>query len=295
VPDAGPELSKALSELLPFSARLPEPNRPDGSLWAVPMGRGLEGLPIVRFHRPGQLRVSSQVSAQTLLGVPAGTDSGSSDLFPLAIEFERGKGRVIVASSANMLQNAELDSSEGATLFVRLVRSYGQPELLIFDEYHLGLGERRSLMQYLRQSGAMPLLCQLLLIAFVALRRAGTRLGAPRVGHAAPAASGSISFVTALGALYAKVGDRGAALRLIARAALARLAKHYALGNLQPSALERELTLRGARRAAAAVRVIVATASEKSGPEPLEVRVGRMDQALAAAVTESRQAARNTR
>jgi hypothetical protein len=209
-------------------------------------------------------------------------------MLPLAIELEHGRGRVVVVSAANMLQNAELDSSEGATLFMRLVRSYANPELLIFDEYHLGLGERRSLMQYLRQSGAMPLLFQLLLIAFVALRRAGARMAEPRALRAVAGPTGTISFVTALGALYAKVGDRGAALRLIARAALTRLAKHYALGNLQPAALERELEARGAKRAAAAVRVIVAAAGSKLGTEPLEVSVGRMDQALAAALVESR-------
>jgi hypothetical protein len=183
------------------------------------------------------------------------------------------------------LQNGELENSEGAALFLRLVRHYANPKLLMFDEYHLGLGERRSLMQYLRESGAMPVLCQLLLIAFVVLRRLGARMGEPLPASSKPALRRPTeTFVTALGNLYARVDDRGAALRLIARAALSRISKHYALGPLQAYDLASELERRGAPVAAAAVQSVVAAAN---APDAIEVSVQRIDAALASALDSS--------
>ena len=256
-------------------------------LWAVPLAKSLEGLPIVQFDKPGKLLVEDFTLAEPLLGVPPTSAGSDTDVASMAIIFTRGRGRVIVLSSASMLQNAELDASEGATLFTRLLRAYANPQLLIFDEYHLGLGERRSLMQYLRNAGAMPLIVQLLCVLACGLWRRGARVGtaqsAPRGGAAQP--SGTISFVTALGALYRRVGDRGAAVRLIARAALQRVAQHHALGNLQASALERELTRRGALRAATAVREIV-SAGSSAPSEPLPAIVKRIDLAVFAALSE---------
>src|SRR6185312_9302459 len=107
-----------------------------------------------------------------------------------------------VLSSANMLQNAELAANEGATLFVRLLRAYAPSDLLIFDEYHLGLGERRSLMQYMRQLGMLPLFAQLVLIAGVALWRAGARMGEARSADSSALQPEAAAFAIALGRLY---------------------------------------------------------------------------------------------
>jgi hypothetical protein len=243
--------------------------------WGVPMGPSLEGMPIVAFPAPGRLRLPDDDSVETLLGVPSASDS---EVTPLAVTRAHGAGRVIVLASANMLQNGELEGSEGATLFARLIRRFGARGPLIFDEYHLGLGERRSLMQYLRQSGAMPAVCQLLLVVALALWRAGARMGAVREPLEAQPA-GTISFVTALGQLYAKAGDRTAAVRLIARAALVRIAGQHGITQMKASALEEELSRRGARRASAAVRGIIAAANAAK-TEPLPALVARIDAAV---------------
>jgi hypothetical protein len=285
--DAGQSLTADAG--VPEPVVVPETLAANGgeTVWAVPLTKSLEGLPIVQFEKPGKLHVEDFTLAEPLLAVPPASGAPAADVASMAITFTRGRGRVIVLSSASMLQNAELEGSEGATLFTRLLRSYANPQLLIFDEYHLGLGERRSLMQYLRNAGAMPLIVQLLCVLACVLWRRGARLGTPQptLRGAAAEPLGTVSFVTALGALYRRVGDRGAAVRLIARAALLRVARHHALGNLKASALERELTRRGALRAAKAVREIVSAGSSPP-TEPLPAIVKRIDLAVFAALAD---------
>jgi hypothetical protein len=209
-------------------------------------------------------------------------DASGGDLTPLAAVVKRGKGRVIALASANMLQNSEIEASAGAALFTRLLKEYGGHGAILFDEYHLGIGERRSLMQYLRQLGAMPLFAQLLLCALFALWRAGARFGGIQSSEA-PNERGTISFVTALGHLYEAAADSGAALRLIARAALTRIASHYGVESAQAAALDRALAKLHAEAARRAVADIVAAVSGKPS-EPLPVLVQRIDRALARAL-----------
>ena len=261
-------------------------DEPDPAVWAVPMTPALQGLPIVRFRSPGRFKLQDDVEVETLLGAPE-TDAASStsSLWPLAIALRYGQGHVIVLASANMLQNAELEASAGATLLRRLLERYGAGGPVLFDEYHLGVGERRSLMQYLRQLGGMPALCQLLWCVLILLWRAGARFGGLQAQElAAPA--GTISFVTALGGLYQGVGDAGAAVRLIARAALARIATHHGLAALQADALERALAERNAQAAQQAVRTIVAAVSRMRS-EPLPLVVQRIDAAVASALADA--------
>jgi hypothetical protein len=161
---------------------------------AIPMGGALKGLPFIPFRRPAQLLAHEGLQFQSLLVAP---DSGTAaQVTPLGFTYTHGRGRVIVLSAGNMFQNVELVDSEGATLFTRLMRAYAPSDLLIFDEYHLGLGERRSLMQYLRQAGTYPVFGQLLLIACIALWRAGARMGALRLS----ARSGACTRESAIGA-----------------------------------------------------------------------------------------------
>jgi hypothetical protein len=246
---------------------------------AIPMGGALKGMPFVPFRRPAQLLADEALQFQSLLVAP---DSGS-EVTPLGLTYTHGRGRVIVLSAGNMFQNAELLASEGAPLFTRLMHAYAPSDLVIFDEYHLGLGERRSLMQYLRQAGTYPLFGQLLLIACIVLWRAGARMGKLRATGERDPRLGTAEFVGALGRLYARVGDKRAAIRLIARAALARIAQHYALGHAPASALVRELTGRGALRAAEQVQLIASIGSQP-GDESLVASVARIDAACAAAL-----------
>jgi len=291
-PSGADELLAALSEIAEGQSATFDGSE-QREILAVPMGGALKGMPFVPFRRAAGLLADEALEFQSLLIAPPMSATGESQLRPLAITYARGRGRVIVLSSGNMLQNAELLEGEGATLFTRLLKAYAPSDLLIFDEYHLGLGERRSLMQYLRQAGTYPLLAQLLLVASIALWRAGARLGTLRVAREQPTPPGTAAFVGALGRLYARVGDRRSALRWIARGALARIAQHYALGNLPSAALARELTRRGAAQAARSVQLIAEIGSQP-GDQPLVASVARIDAACAAAIDGAERPAHTT-
>jgi hypothetical protein len=275
------EVARALAEL----AATPTSGASDDALTAVPMGHELQGLPLVTFRRPGRLVVEAKREFVTLMAAASlGAEPGTS-LMPLALTFPRGQGRVVVLSSADMLQNSELLDHEGVALFARLVRAFSQSDLLLFDEYHLGLGERRTLMQYLRQMGMLPMFAQLLLAVTIALFRAGARLGSVSAGASAQPASGQEDFVVTLGRLYARVGDGRAAVRTIARGALAHIARRHGLSSMPASALAQELERRGARRAASAV-LAIARIGGSAQPAPLAASVAQIDAEREAALSE---------
>jgi hypothetical protein len=271
------ELLAALSDIQPAAD-----SDADRAVLAVPLGAALKGLPLVSFQKPANLVSDAELRFESLLVAP----DVEAPLRPLALTYTRGRGRVIVLSAANMFQNAELIEAEGAPLVARLLRAYAPGSLLIFDEYHLGLGERRSLMQYLRQVGIYPLLAQLLLGAGIALWRAGARLGAPRGASEPEDPAVHAGVVSALGRMYARTADRRGAVRVIARGALLRIAEHYALGSMPATALERELRRRGAGHAADCVQRIAELGRQGAGA--LVQSAARIDEACAAALAAPR-------
>ncbi len=224
--------------------------------WAIPMAPPLLGMSIVAFRRPGVLKLDSGVKHAVLLASPTAPGAaGEADVAPLAVAVPRGAGFVVVLASASMFQNRDLLQSQGGALFARLLRAYAPAGPVLFDEYHLGVGERRSLMQYLRQAGAMPVALGLLLIAALLLWRAGARFGAVR-GQLTAAPSGSASYVSAMARLYQAAGDPAGALDSIVKQALARIASHHHLGTAPAVKLEHALRERAATVAADAVAEI---------------------------------------
>ncbi|HEX7481206.1 MAG TPA: hypothetical protein VF331_25620 [Polyangiales bacterium] len=248
----------ALSLAAPKSAAQTKPQSKNDTRqhWAIPMAKPVLGMSIVAFRRPGRLHVDAGVPHEVLMGV-ASADEAATDpnLEPLVVSVARGRGRIIVLASASMFQNRDLLPSQGGALFARLLRSYASTGPVLFDEYHLGVGERRSLMRYLRQAGAMPIALRCLLIAGLLLWRAGARFGAVR--QPLPAAPrGSASFVAAMGRLYQSAGDPAGAIDTIARQALARIAAHHHLAAGSARKLEHALRERLAVTAADAVHEI---------------------------------------
>jgi hypothetical protein len=186
-----------------------------------------------------------------------------------------------------MLQNEAVGSSDGGELFVRLLRNYAPGVPVVFDEYHLGIGERRSLMRYLRQMGAAPLGFQLLILVALVLWRAGARFGGifPPPPEAAPE---SASFVIALGQLYERSADARGALELIARDAWNRIAAHHHVEAAPPARLVESLLARGATVAAQSVWDIdTAARSPEDGAVKLPARIASIDAALARAISKS--------
>lgn len=227
-------------------------------VWTSPVGDPLRGLPPIAMHEPGRLVVDDddQDSERVLLTMPdAPTMSDSAVQREAAVVIDHGRGHVIALASASMLQNRALAFGDGGVMFARLLAAYAPVGPVLFDEYHLGVGERRSMMRYLRQVGVTPFALQLLLAALIALWRAGARFGALR-RKIPPAPAGTASFVSALGGLFSRSSDPLGVLRILEHQALAHVAARHHLPQSNSHKLARALADRGLPQAAAAVRRI---------------------------------------
>jgi hypothetical protein len=129
---------------------------------------------------------------------------------PFALEMPLGAGRLVAVADGRFLRNANLGSDDASVLLVDLVRALGPP---VFDEYFHGLVESSSLLATLAGSRVIvPLGAGLLLaLLWVGQQRSWPpRRLAERAEEPAPSIA---SFLDALGVLYARARDPGAAFR----------------------------------------------------------------------------------
>ncbi|MCA9609583.1 MAG: DUF4350 domain-containing protein, partial [Myxococcales bacterium] len=110
---------------------------------AVGASPPFEGIPLVGMREPLGIRIDdAALSRSTLLRLdgPDGEAAG--------VRVDLDEGQVIVLASSSMFLNRDLASQNGGILFSRLVAAHvaagGGP--VLFDEFHLGVGQRRSLM-----------------------------------------------------------------------------------------------------------------------------------------------------
>ena len=181
-----------VADLLPETAGLltaderpcPEaaPDDPLGWLWQPPAaparrlvpaeldalaaGPPLAHLLSFKVHGALPLRVAHDAEATELLSSVAG---------PLALTAPLGRGRVVLLGIPDALTNHEV-SDGGGLVFARLLNAFAPPGPVLFDEYHLGMGERRSVIGYLRDAGYAPLLLQGLLGVVLLMFAGSTRL-----------------------------------------------------------------------------------------------------------------------
>lgn len=218
-------------------------------VWATP-GALFSGMGAVPLRQPATVEVTQGVDAVSLLALPGG---------PAAVMVRRGEGAVVAIASASPFQNREVGNSDGGVIFARLVRELAPRGPVIFDEYHLGVGERRSFSQYVGELGGGALALQLLVVVLFVLWRWATRFGAPLVAPPAPP-EGTASYVAAFGTLYAKSKDAKGAIGLLARHALQRVAEHHHVQSASSDALAEILEQSSRSAQAAAVRQLGAIA-----------------------------------
>lgn len=149
-----------------------------------------------------------------------------SEYGPVAMTTPVGRGRVVLLGSGSPFVNGTLRDGGGA-IFARLLKAFGKGPVL-FDEYHLGMGERRSLIGYLRDLGLAPALIQLCLVALLFLFARGQRLGPPREDDIATPRV-TQRYLEALGELYARTKDTQGALKSLGDHGMSRIARHYRL------------------------------------------------------------------
>lgn len=273
-PDAREPDEDPFGVIPPDAARdLVQGERLPAAQWAEPLDL-LAGLPSLPLRQPANVKLAPDAQGTTILALPTG---------PAGIVLRRGRGAIVAIASASVLQNREVESGDGAMLFARLVRAYAPRGPVLFDEYHLGVGEQRSLMRYVGQVGGAALALQLLIVIALVLWRHGARLGEPRLAPLPPPA-GTASYVSAVGALYGKAKDPAGAIAIVVRHALAQIAAHHHVTATDPAALVKALEERKQPHAVAAVREIVACAQGVKSDAQMVGRARDIDRAVARAV-----------
>lgn len=249
---------------------------PPEPAWARPTAAPLLGMGAVGLRRAASVHVAAGTEATELLAID-GASAG--------VSVRRGAGTVIALASASALTNGDLVASNGAALFMRLLRDREGP--VRFDEYHLGAGERRSFMRWVSEIGMLPLVLQLLVVALFFAWRAGARFGAPRRSLAEEPAT-TASLALAVGAIFARSEDSRGALAIVVRHAIGRVAAHHRIDAQDAERLAVELRRRKREEAAGAVLGIATLAREggRSSADLLRVTQG-IDALVARATRES--------
>lgn len=248
--------------------------------WAAPIAEPLLGAPLVGLRAQGSLRISdpaatpSAASATTIL---------ESEGLPVGVVIERGRGRVIALASATFLTNRDLITSGGAAVFSRLVRAYAPGGVVLFDEYHLGAGERRSFVRYLVQAGFLPVALQGLLVALLLAYRRSARFGAPLLAPPKQPQA-TASFVMAVGSLFRASRDAQGALGLLVKGAIDRIARHHHELPGEPAAVAARLRARKREAAAALVDEVHALGAPLSHRQELGERARALDAVVARAL-----------
>jgi hypothetical protein len=241
---------------------------------ALVVGGPLLGLGSIRLRDPATVVVDDPMAAEVVLRLPDERVAG--------VVVRRGRGRVVALASASAFQNRDLAASDGGVLLARLVRAYAPAGPVLFDEYHLGAGQARSTVGYLTDLGAGPLLLQLFLVTAFVVWRKGARFGAARPTPP-PLPLGTASYVEGVAALYGKARDARALVSALARRALARVAAHHRLPQVDAALLAAALEERGRARQAAEVRRIADLAASADSATRLVERARAIDTVVAAA------------
>lgn len=183
------------------------------------------GSSVLAGFGPLEQRVSGSVAVDE--GV-AHTLLLSGETGPKAVSFSFGSGTVVAFSSGALFQNENLLDQHGGVVFGRLLRHYHPGGPVLFDELHLGVGQRRSAFQYFRQKGASFIALQMLLMALLVFWRVGARIGRVREPRV-PWAGGQRPFVEAMAGLYRRSRDVEGVLARLRSHALARIARFHHL------------------------------------------------------------------
>lgn len=196
----------------------------------------VEGSEGVRFFVPphptpwtfGVARAQSEVKTHLSLPATATTllmDEQLGGTVAALVPHERGQ--VVVISAPELAMNKRLAQADNAQLWLSLLRTAAGRGTVLFDEYHHGFSDDRSIAEFARRYGLQFAIVQLIFgvcLWTVALRR----FGRPRVPPEAERV-GSTDALFATSRIYREGRHHGYAATLIARGLAQDLAQHAAL------------------------------------------------------------------
>jgi hypothetical protein len=235
--------------------------------WATPASGILAGIDDVPMVQPARVIVDEGFAYETLLTI---ADEPAGVLVP------RERGAIVVLSSATPFENEWIRESLGAVILFRILDARSGSGALVFDEYHLGVGTSRSIVQYLRSLGAGPFIAQLAFAITLLLLRLGSRLGPP-VASPASRPAGTEPYVGAIGGLYARSGDLSGVVEVLRRRALSRVARHHRTEPQDTGALVDRARARGGEKSGAAVVTLVEPVVEVTSSRAMVERVRAID------------------
>jgi hypothetical protein len=230
----------------------------------------LLGMRPVGMRRPLGVLTAEDARATEILRLEG--DEGPA----VGMRVEVGRGAIIALGSASLFANRDLRTQGGGVLFARLVREHAPRGPVLFDEYHLGVGQRRSMMRYLRQVGLTGVVVQVMLLVLFVIWRSGARFGGTKTDPA-PEPAGTASYVDGVAVLYEKARDPAGAGRIVIRRALARIAAAHHLGTPDAERMVKLLDERRRRVAADAVRTLAARLERGLGSGSLAKLVEEVD------------------
>ena len=214
-------------------------------------------LGVFRFSPTPGFTTTPSATAEVLLRDSTGT--------AFAVEIHRGQGTIIALASAKPFLNGNLVADQGAVIFDRILQHTHARAPFYFDEFHLGVGDRRSVVGYLTSVGRLGIFLQMLFVTAIFLWRRGVQFGAP-ITQTLRAPAGTSSYVFAMGSLFRQSGDQRGALALIAHRAIHVIGVHHHLDATDGDVLARELEARGRANAALQIRAILAILGRKTSP-----------------------------
>lgn len=216
-------------KITPFGSNLPPPFAPGESMPAE--------APDVNELSVGQLKVRASSAGRTW---------GTVDGGPLLSIHSLGRGEVWLLHRPDVLCNVNLQHADNAVLLVRLAEEMlrDRPNARIeFDEYCHGLRDRPNVFELLFRMPALPVTIQAALVMALVLWRSLVRFGTlqPLPDRARRSKE---EFLTAMGDLLARKGDRADAYRTVRDDYLLRLQTDLGL----PATATAEQTLTEAAR-----------------------------------------------
>lgn len=131
---------------------------------------------------------------------------------PVLLSFEHGAGRVFVTTALYLFTNKGLSDADNARLIHNVVALVGDGAQVVFDEFHHGYQEARTLTTWLKVTAQGRSLIYASAIIFAYLVTGGRRFGRPLPLPGSTAHRAPVEHIRAMANLFRRGGKRAAIL-----------------------------------------------------------------------------------